>query len=201
MDSKRLALDASAFYAGVPFGTTLGRTSYITTQSIYDEISHIKKRHDALGALVATKRLLIIEPAQSSIDAARVAARSTGDMPNLSEQDISILALCLEQKTDLITDDYAVSNVMHSAKLDTVPIMTGGIRQQIQWMYYCPGCGFSNDACGGNNVNSTNNEKHYKYSSRRRGSAGSRTPNTMECPICGTAMRRRPSKKKRVRAG
>ena len=37
-------LDASAFYAGVPFRSS---EDCYTTSLVYDEIQHIKKNHDA----------------------------------------------------------------------------------------------------------------------------------------------------------
>ena len=41
-------LDASAFYAGVPFRSS---EDCYTTSLVYDEIQHIKKNHDVLGTL------------------------------------------------------------------------------------------------------------------------------------------------------
>jgi len=52
-------LDASAFYAGVPFRTS---EDCFTTSLVYYEIKHIKKNHDALGTLLETNRLKIREP-------------------------------------------------------------------------------------------------------------------------------------------
>ena len=57
MDSR--ILDASAFYAGVPFRSS---SDCYTTSLVYDEIKHIKKNHDALGTLLETNRLKIREP-------------------------------------------------------------------------------------------------------------------------------------------
>ena len=54
IDAKNLF---SAFYAGVPFGTT--DSQYYTTPMVYNEIKHIKKSHDALGMLLETDRLKI----------------------------------------------------------------------------------------------------------------------------------------------
>ena len=49
-------LDASAFYAGVPFRSS---EECYTTPLVYEEIQHIKKNHDALGTLLETNRLKI----------------------------------------------------------------------------------------------------------------------------------------------
>jgi UPF0271 protein len=130
-------LDASAFYAGVPF-----RSSDVcyTTTLVFDEIKHIKKNHDALGTLLETNRLKIREPDIESTKTATDAAKKTGDFPQLSKQDISIIALCIENKGEIITDDFAISNVAKNLELKISPIMTRGIKDVGKWIHYCPGC-------------------------------------------------------------
>jgi len=130
-------LDASAFYAGVPFRSS---DVWYTTSQVFDEIKHIKKNHDALGTLLETNRLKIREPAQESIETATQAAKKTGDYPQLSKQDISIIALCIENKGEIVTDDFAISNVAKNLELDISPIMTRGIKDVGKWIHYCPGC-------------------------------------------------------------
>jgi UPF0271 protein len=130
-------LDASAFYAGVPFRSS---EDCYTTSLVYDEIQHIKKNYDALGALLGTNRLKIREPDEQSTQAAIKAAKETGDFPQLSKQDISIIALGMETKGQIITDDFAISNVGKNIGLSIVPIMTKGIKDVGKWIHYCPGC-------------------------------------------------------------
>ena len=130
-------LDASAFYAGVPFRSS---NDCYTTSLVYDEIKHIKKNHDALGTLLETNRLKIREPEIESTKKATKAAKETGDFPQLSKQDISIIALCIEMKGEIISDDFAVSNVAKNIGLKISPIMTQGIEDVGKWVHYCPGC-------------------------------------------------------------
>ena len=130
-------LDASAFYAGVPFRSS---NDYYTTSLAYDEIKHIKKNHDALGTLLETKKLKIREPDKESTAAAIKAAKDTGDFPQLSKQDISIIALCIEMNGEIISDDFAISNVAKNLGLKISPIMTQGIKDVGKWVHYCPGC-------------------------------------------------------------
>jgi len=130
-------LDASAFYAGVPFRSS---DDCYTTSSVYDEIKHIKKNHDALGTLLETNRLKIREPDKNSMNAAIKAAKNTGDFPQLSIQDLSIIALCIEMNGEIISDDFAISNVAKNLGLKISPIMTQGIEDVGKWIHYCPGC-------------------------------------------------------------
>ena len=180
-----LVLDASAFYAGVPFGTSSG-TTYVTTPGVYDEVSHIKSRHDALGVMSATGRLSVVEPTKESVDAARSAARATGDAPKLSGQDLSVIALSIQTGLGLVTDDFAVSNVARSVGIGVTPVMTGGISRVVCWQYYCPGCGSSSGDGGGTGEDVIGNPD---------ASAGDAAPaGAAECRTCGSVLRKRRKK-------
>ena len=130
-------LDASAFYAGVPFRSS---EDCYTTSSVYDEIKHIKKNHDALGTLLETNRLKIRDPCVESMKSAVEKSKDTGDFPQLSKQDISIIALGIEMNGEIISDDFAISNVAKNLNLKVSPIMTKGIKDVGKWIHYCPGC-------------------------------------------------------------
>ena len=130
-------LDSSAFYAGIPFSSN--EPSYITPL-IYNEIELIKKDHDAIRILIETKRLMINEPDNQFIITANNAAKKSGDFPNLSHEDISAIALSIQLKAELVTDDFAVSNVAKNLSIKVVPVMTSGIKNVVTWKYYCPGC-------------------------------------------------------------
>jgi len=130
-------LDASAFYVGIPFGSQI---ECYTTPQVYDEIKHIKKNHDALGILIETKRLKIIDPETKYKDLVVKMAKATGDFRNLSKEDISSMALCLQLNGEILTDDFAISNVSESLGLKAIPLMTAGIKDKGNWVYYCPGC-------------------------------------------------------------
>ncbi len=130
-------LDSSAFYAGIPFSSK--EPSHITSL-VYDEIKHIKKDHDAISILIETKRLMVSDPEDKFTAAAKDAAKKSGDFPNLSQEDISIIALSLQLEAELITDDFTVSNVAKNLNLRVIPIMTSGIKNVVTWVYYCQGC-------------------------------------------------------------
>ena len=130
-------LDSSAFYAGIPFSSN--EPSYITSL-IYNEIEHIKKEHDAIQILIETKRLTVNEPEDQFLNTANNAAKKSGDFSNLSDEDISTIALSLQLGAELVTDDFAVSNVAKNLNIKVIPVMTDGIKNVVTWKYYCPGC-------------------------------------------------------------
>ena len=131
-------LDATAFYVGIPFASN---DSFMTTSSVYDEIEHIKTKQGVLEMLQQTNRLQIRNPNNESISIVKDTANKTGDSVTISEQDISIIALALENKMELITDDFAVTNVARQLKIQTSSLMTQGISTVGKWISYCSMCG------------------------------------------------------------
>jgi len=160
LDSS-IILDASAFYAGIPF---LGSSKCYTTNDVFDEIKHIKKSISAIETLIETGNLRIKEPSLRSMDMAKKIAQKSGDLPNMSKADLSVLALALELKDSnplLVTDDYAIANVAKLSNIKVSYVMTEGIRKVGKWLRYCPAC-------------------HKSYSE-----------NEKICSICGNKLRRK----------
>ena len=133
-------LDATAFYAGIPFSS---QDSYYVTTMVYDEIKHIKKNHSALEILLDSKRLVIHDPDINFEEKVRYTAKETGDLKSLSNEDISSISLSLEFNTALISDDFAISNVAKQLGIEIIPLMTKGIKITGKWIHYCPSCGTS----------------------------------------------------------
>jgi len=130
-------LDASAFYAGIPFASS---EKCFTTQAVFDEIKHIKRNHNAVEMLIVTKRLEIITPETEYTQKVIPKAKDTGDFQNLSTGDISVIALCLQLNAELVTDDFAVSNLAKHLNLNVIPVMTKGITHMANWVHFCSGC-------------------------------------------------------------
>jgi UPF0271 protein len=155
-------LDATSFYAGVPFSS---QEQSFTTPLVFEEIKHIKKSHDAVQTLIDLERLKIIEPEKKFTKLVLEKAEQTGDLLNLSKGDVSVLALGMQLEGELVTDDYTVSNVAKHLGLRVIPIMTKGISRVLDSAYFCPAC-----------------NKAFKKMS--------------DCPICGSKLRKRSSKRK-----
>ena len=130
-------LDASAFYVGIPFASS---EKSLTTPDVFNEIKHIKKDHKAIEMILETKRLEIMIPELEYINKVLFKSKTTGDFQNLSKGDISVIALCLQLKGELVTDDFAVSNLAKQLNLTVVPVMTTGITRIANWIYFCSGC-------------------------------------------------------------
>jgi len=130
-------LDASAFYAGVPFRSCV---NYHTTSLIFEEIKHIQNKYSILQTLVKINRIIIMDPKPSYNNKVIQTAKKTGDIDTLSNEDISAIALCLNLHGELITDDFAMINVANNLNINTKSIMTKGIKHGRKCSYYCPGC-------------------------------------------------------------
>ncbi len=48
--------------------------------------------------------------------------------------------MSIENKGEIISDDFAISNVAKNLGLKISPIMTKGIKDVGKWIHYCPGC-------------------------------------------------------------
>jgi len=136
--SFRYALDAGAFYAGIPF---LSSGTHCTTNAVFEEVKHIKKSYGAIEALLDAGTLHVIDPDKNSMKKAWSAAKNTGDYQKLSQADISIIALALQLETTLLTEDYAVANVAAALKIPVESSSRKGIKETRKWIAYCSACG------------------------------------------------------------
>ena len=153
-------LDAGAFYAGTAFLSS-DQELYVTPQ-VLSEVEHIKSKYAALDALRDSGRVVIQSPLQQKIDQVLGAVQKTGYDSVLSEADISIIALAMELKAPLVTDDFSVANVAATLEVTVKPATSGKQINQIRkWIYYCSACG-----------------KTF-------------SPNQKECPLCGNKLKRK----------
>lgn len=130
-DTKYI-LDSTAFYAGL---ASLDGTLY-TTPNIIGEVRHIKRSYALIDLLIEMDKLSVVEPDEEYMDKARELSSKSGDMKNLSEADLSIIALALALDGEVITDDHAIINVLRNAKMKVI-----GKRIKIgRWIRYCKAC-------------------------------------------------------------
>ncbi|MEM0127859.1 MAG: ribonuclease VapC, partial [Thermoplasmatales archaeon] len=67
-------------------------------------------------------------------------ASETGDIFELSSTDIDVLALALDEKATLLTNDLAVQNVCRSIGINYDSFKGKNITTGIEWGYRCVGC-------------------------------------------------------------
>lgn len=140
-EDKILVLDATAFYAGIPFLST--SAYYCTTPSVIEEVKHIKHRSDAINTLIS-KGMRVIEPDVKYYSKVKDHTIAYGEY-ELSHADVSVLALALmliEQgiKVTIVSDDFSVANVAEAMGIEVSFTISKGIREVVRWVRYCKVC-------------------------------------------------------------
>jgi UPF0271 protein len=126
-------LDASAFIH--EYHTDAQQTTIpLVREELEDEAAY---RYDAMEG----SGMHIHLPEEETVDRIRRAAGETGDLEELSETDVRLLAAAFELDGRLVTDDYAMQNVAEKLEVAVELIARDGIEQQRDWQFQCQGCG------------------------------------------------------------
>ena len=131
----KLVLDTIAFIAGMSM-----EGECYTVNEVLEEL----KSEDAkLKASLALSQgdLKVREPDDKYINEVIKASKKTGDILNLSQTDIKLLALAMELKGIIITDDYDMQNLAKVLEIEYKQVAELGIRKIFQWKNICKGCG------------------------------------------------------------
>ena len=125
-------IDAAIFIQGMD-------VEGFTTPKVVEEAKDPESRL-FLEGLISAGKVKVLVPSKESVEAVREAARKTGELSELSEADVEVLALAYELKATLLTDDYNLQNI---ARTLGIPFKTlkRGIKRVIRWNYVCIGCG------------------------------------------------------------
>ncbi len=129
--ARAYILDTSAIISGknLPFDG-----DYYIPESVLNEI----KFTDKLSVFL--ERLKVYNPNEESIEKAIEYAKKTGDIHKLSKTDIDVIALAIKIKGIVITDDYAIQNVLKFIGLQYSGLSEKEISKIFQWKYRCTGC-------------------------------------------------------------
>ena len=159
---KVQVIDTAIFIQGV-------NVEGVTTPKVVDEVKDPESRL-FLEGLISAGKVRVLQPSRESIEAVMEAARKTGELGELSEADLEVLALAYELKGVLFTDDYNLQNIAKTLDIE-FRTLKGGIKRVIRWNYVCIGCGkrFKEEPPGGT------------------------------CPDCGSPVRLIPKKRRKKR--
>ncbi len=83
----------------------------------------------------------VSQATSASLSKVREAAKGTGDASRLSKTDVEVLALALELKAAVATDDYSIQNLASVLGIEFMPMNMKGITKVVRWNYLCTGCG------------------------------------------------------------
>ncbi|WP_297067705.1 type II toxin-antitoxin system VapC family toxin [Thermococcus sp.] len=159
-----LVIDAAIFIQGMD-------VEGVTTPKVFEEVKDPGSRL-FLEGLISAGKVRILSPSRSSTETVREAARKTGELNELSEADVEILALAYELRGVLLTDDYNLQNIARTLGIG-FRTLKRGIKRVIHWNYVCIGCG-----------------RRFKEE-----------PPEGICPDCGSPVRLIPKRRRRKRPG
>ncbi|GIU70936.1 MAG: DNA-binding protein [Candidatus Nitrosocaldaceae archaeon] len=131
--------DATAFYAGLVFKDVI----VYTTPQVIDEVKHIKKGYALIDTLIDAGIINIIEPEDDYLGKAKELAEKSGELDKLSDADLSIIALALALRYEVITDDYAIINILKQNGIKVKNIINKRFKKVGRWIKYCKGCNVS----------------------------------------------------------
>lgn len=165
--------DTSALIAGVdPF---LIKEEQYTVPMVKEETVKESMVQVRFKMAIESRKLKVRMPEKKYTKEVKSSATHLGDSFYLSETDIQILALALQLKKEgksplVATDDYSIQNVADQLGIKFTSLATLGIRFRLRWLRYCPAC-----------------YKRYPadYESNK-------------CEVCGTQLKRKPSKRERI---
>ncbi|USS40488.1 hypothetical protein NF865_09330 [Thermococcus aggregans] len=157
-----LVIDTAIFIQGVD-------VEGVTSPKVLEEIKDPESRL-FVESLISVGKVKVMVPSKESIEAVKGKALETGELGELSEADIEILALAYELKAEIFTDDYNLQNIatLLGLKFRT---LKRGIKKVIKWRYVCIGCGRKFETQPPDNI----------------------------CPDCGSRVRLLPKKKRKRR--
>lgn len=140
---KVYILDTSALIHG--FYPQIVKGEHYITPNVISELSKSKLR-DFIDLCLLLGKLILRSPKNEYIELIKQKANVSGDLWDLSETDLSIMALALELKEEgkdpiIVSDDYSLQNLCSLLSLKFKPMMTKGIKKRYFWIIYCPACG------------------------------------------------------------
>lgn len=113
---------------------------------VLDEVRD-ERSHDFVTSHLSAGTLVVCDPGPEAIERVRNEKRRSGD--DLSEADISVIALAYEHDGTVCTDDYGVQNVAERMGVSWLSTKTRGIQTVVTWKKRCPGCGRTYDSESG----------------------------------------------------
>jgi len=113
---------------------------YVTVPEVKKELKDIQSRLKFEAAL-ADGKITLDEPSSKFLKETKAAAEKSGVLSMLSDTDLRVIALALENKLPILTDDYDVQNMCKILGLGFETVVMPGIKKQLSWTKKCTACG------------------------------------------------------------
>jgi len=124
-------IDAAIFIQGID-------VEGYTTPRVVGEVKDPESKL-FLESLISAGKVRVLIPSKESVEFVRAKALETGELDELSEADIELLALAYELNATIFTDDYNLQNIAKTLGIK-FKTLKKGIKRVIRWEYVCIGC-------------------------------------------------------------
>ncbi len=116
------------------------KNRYVISNSVLDELRD-ETAKTAVESAIRSGNVKVMDPSKDYVKQVVEAAEKIGELGRLSRTDIEVLALALEKKIAIVTDDYSIQNVASLLKLEYETCTHEGIKHKLKWFKVCVGCG------------------------------------------------------------
>lgn len=103
-----------------------------TTPSVINELKDLKSSSLADVAILQSN-MKTLNPKKKHLEKVEEKAKDVGSLSHLSDTDLEVLALALEKKGKIVTDDYTVQNLAAHLNLEYQGVMRGEIEKKRQF--------------------------------------------------------------------
>jgi endoribonuclease Nob1 len=148
--------------------------SFLTVPGVVLEVRDAQSRMK-FEAARDNGAIKVLEPDPRCLKTLEESCKKLGCLDLLSPTDKDILALAIETKLIVVTDDYDIQNVCRELGLKFETIMFKGVRSTMVWERCCTACGAKVEGdechvCGSCSVRSkpSHKSKHPKNSSQKK---------------------------------
>jgi rRNA maturation endonuclease Nob1 len=115
---------------------------FVTVREAEAELKDIQSRMK-FEAAVATGKIKFDEPSAGSLRKVKMRATDIGCLQMLSPTDLKIIALGIDRKLPIVTDDYDIQNMCKELGLEFEKVSMRGIKEKKTWKKKCAACGKS----------------------------------------------------------
>lgn len=113
----------------------------LTTPDVIRELEK-KGMTSELRSFIEVK-VRVASPSEEGMGRVMEASLESGDSERLSQTDTGLLALALDERATILTDDYSIQNLAMVLGIEYKGVMFPEITKRVSWRYRCVGCGRS----------------------------------------------------------
>lgn len=132
-DDNRYVVDANVFIHGSFQQLSSAFPDMVTVPAVTAELESTEA-----GRRFDVEDVIVMQPSDEAVSQVEDTVTDLGE--DISDTDIALVALALEQEAVLVTDDRGMQNVSASLDVTYTGFLQDEIEEQIWWTYRCAAC-------------------------------------------------------------